>query len=83
MNARIYKRVLSEADYVVRYNATVRLTASEFKISKSTVHKDMSERLQEVDMELYEKVRKISDTNYKERAIRGGLATQKKYMKKK
>ena len=63
-------------------NATVRLTASEFKIGKSTVYKDMSERLQEMDMKLYEDVRRISDTNFKEKAIRGGLATQKKYMKK-
>ena len=83
MNLNIYRRVLDEANYIVKYNATVRLTASEFKIGKSTVHKDMSERLQEIDMKLYEEVRRISDTNFKEKAIRGGLATQKKYMKKK
>ena len=82
MNLNIYQRVLNEANYIVKYNATVRLTASEFKKGKSTVHKDMSERLQKIDMKLYEDVRRISNTNFKEKAIRGGLATQKKYMKK-
>lgn len=80
MNILIYKRVLEEANYVIEHNATVRLTAKEFKVGKSTVHKDMSERLKEVDMNLYEQVRIIANNNYEQRAVRGGQALKKKYL---
>ena len=61
--------------------ATVRATAKKFNISKSTVHKDVSVRLKKVDFNLYIKVNKILEQNKKERHIRGGIATRKKYKK--
>ena len=61
--------------------ATVRATAKKFNTSKSTVHKDVSVRLKKVDFNLYIKVNKILEQNKKERHIRGGIATRKKYKK--
>lgn len=67
--------------YMVENNSTVRATASHFHVSKSTVHKDLTERLQEIDMELFERVRDILEQNKAERHIRGGMATKMKYQK--
>jgi putative DeoR family transcriptional regulator (stage III sporulation protein D) len=78
----IEERVLQEARYIVQHGATVRETANYFGISKSTVHNDMTMRLEEMDEELYFEVRKVSDKNLAERHIRGGIATQKKYSQK-
>jgi len=67
--------------YIVEHNATVRQTAKEFGISKSTVHKDVTERLCKEDSELYFKVQEVLKRNYLERSIRGGMATKAKYKK--
>ena len=66
-------------EYIIEHKATVRQTASEFGISKSTVHKDVSERLKKVKPSLYKEVRVILDINKQERHIRGGEATKQKY----
>jgi putative DeoR family transcriptional regulator (stage III sporulation protein D) len=68
--------------YIVENNTTVRATALRFGISKSTVHKDITHNLKKFDREKYAEVQKILDTNKKERHIRGGEATKKKYSEK-
>lgn len=73
------KRALMSAEYILDTGATVRDCAEHFGTSKSTVHKDVSERLQEIDFELYCKVREVLDKNLRERHIRGGNATKRKY----
>lgn len=65
--------------YILQNKATVRQAAAVYKISKSTVHKDVSQRLQNLDYELFLKVKAVLETNLKERHIRGGIATRKKY----
>ena len=75
----IRERVIKCAEYIVETGCTVRACSAHFSISKSTVHKDVSERLKYVDYGLYEKVREILDVNLSERHIRGGNATKEKY----
>lgn len=65
---------------MIAHNATVRSTAKAFGVSKSTVHKDLTERLPEQSPKLYERVKSVLEKNKQERHIRGGLATKKKYM---
>lgn len=72
-------RCIKFGNYIIKNMATVRATAKKFGISKSTVHKDISVRLKKIDYELYKKVHKIIEINKKERHIRGGIATRKKY----
>ncbi len=79
MKANIEERACELARYVIENNATVRSAASRFSISKSTVHKDLSERLEPVDRELYLRVKSVLEKNKAERHIRGGNATRKKY----
>ncbi len=79
MEGCIEERVVEVADYIVEHKATVRETAKVFKISKSTVHKDITERLPRVNAGLAEAVRNVLDVNKSERHIRGGLATREKY----
>lgn len=79
----IVQRVLKEAHYIAYTGATVRATAKVFLFSKSTVHKDVTERLIKIDKELYAKVKIALEKNLAERHIRGGMATQKKYADKK
>lgn len=79
MNDEIEKRCKEIAQYIIRENATVRKTAEVFGISKSTVHKDVVERLPTVDSELAKKVRKVLNKNKEERHIRGGVATRRKF----
>ncbi len=67
--------------YILEHKATVRQAAAVFKISKSTVHKDVSQRLQNIDYELFLKVKEILEINLQERHIRGGIATRNKYKK--
>ena len=67
--------------YIVKNKSTVRETASRFRISKSTVHKDVTERLAKTDAILWGEVKKVLEINKEERHIRGGLATKKKYEK--
>lgn len=76
----IEERVLEIGTYIVESNATVRQTAKKFGVSKSTVHKDVSERLEHINPSLAAEVRKVLDVNKAERHIRGGLATREKYL---
>ena len=78
----IEQRVLKCAEYIVETGCTVRACSAHFCISKSTVHKDVSERLKFIDEDLFERVRQILDLNLRERHIRGGLATKEKYVEK-
>lgn len=78
----IAERVIKEGKYVIETNATVRAAAKHFCISKSSVHKDVTERLKSIDNDLYERVREVLDKNLSERHIRGGEATKKKYKSK-
>lgn len=78
----ISERVIKEAEYIIETNTTVRAAATHFGISKSTVHKDVTERLEEIDKRLFELVREVLDKNLSERHIRGGMATKSKYADK-
>lgn len=80
MKDYIEKRVLELAEYILKTGATVRKTAKEYSISKSTVHKDLTERLESINPQLAREVHAVLDTNKAERHIRGGLATRKKYL---
>ena len=80
MNSSIYKRVINEANHVIETNNTIRETATEFNVSKSTVHKDLQERLLDINTKLYEHVSSILDYHTKIRHIRGGESTKKKYL---
>ena len=79
MEGCIEERVVEIARYIVEHKATVRETAKAFGISKSTVHKDVSERLPYIKPQLAEEVREVLLQNKQERHIRGGLATKQKY----
>lgn len=70
-------------EYVIDTGATVRATASKFGISKSTVHKDLSQRLTRINPSLGEQVREVLEHNKSERHLRGGEATRQKYKKEK
>lgn len=80
MNLYIEARVLDIADYIVETGATVRAAASVFGVSKSTVHKDITERLRQINKALGEQVAAVLEVNRDERHIRGGMATKEKYM---
>lgn len=73
------ERAITLGEYIIENKATVRKAANRFNISKSTVHKDVAERLKNLDPELYLEVREILKINKQERHIRGGLATRRKY----
>ena len=77
----IEERAVEIGKYIVDYHATVRQTAKRFGISKSTVHKDATERLPEINPLLAQEAREILDINKSERHIRGGLATKEKYQR--
>ena len=75
----IPERVCELAVYIIKTGATVRSAAQKFGVSKSTVHKDLSQRLPQYNKILYEQVRKVLDLNKAQRHIRGGMATKNKY----
>ena len=79
MREDILIRVLKEAEYIVKTGHTVRATAKVFHFSKSTVHKDVSFRLKEIDTKLFKQVKRVLDKNLSERHIRGGEATKQKF----
>ena len=79
MTDTIEERACALAVYIIETGATVRSAAKHFGISKSTVHKDLSQRLPQYNKTLYQQVRKILNLNKAERHIRGGLATRQKY----
>ena len=75
-------RACDLAIYIIKTGATIRTTAKHFGISKSTVHKDLTQRLPQYNKGLYQKVRTVLELNKAERHIRGGLATKEKYRRK-
>lgn len=81
MNNRIKKRVIEEGNYIVETKETVREVAKKFKVSKSTVHKDMQERLSLINRELFNDVIKVFNKHIEIRHINGGEATRLKYLK--
>lgn len=81
MDKNISVRVISEADYIIETGKTVRELAQIFKVSKSTVHKDLHERLLKIDKNRYDKVDEILKYHINIRHLRGGESTKKKYQK--
>ena len=82
MKGIVEQRAVELAQYIIKNKATVRTTAFKYGISKSTVHKDVSERLKKINPALYIEVKRILDINKAQRHIRGGIATRNKYMQK-
>ena len=80
MKDYIEERVLEVAQYIIDSKATIRKTAKVFGVSKSTIHKDVKERLLQINPGLANQARKILDQNKSERHIRGGMATREKYL---
>ena len=78
----IEERAVAVAAFIIENNATVRQAAKKFGISKSTVHKDCTDRLQQINTALAKEVRNVLEVNKQERHIRGGLATKEKYLHK-
>ena len=83
MNYEIENRAEKLGEYIIDHNATVRGAAQRCGVSKSTVHKDVSQRLRALNPALYAQVRRVLDANKSERHIRGGMATKKKYLLRK
>ncbi|WFD10060.1 sporulation transcriptional regulator SpoIIID [Tepidibacter hydrothermalis] len=79
MKAYIEERTVTIAKYIIEKKTTVRETAKKFGVSKSTVHKDITERLESLNPVLAEEVKNVLDKNKSERHIRGGMATKLKY----
>ena len=79
MSDTIEERACELAVYMIETGATVRAAAQHFGISKSTVHKDLQQRLPQYNKILYEQVRQVLDVNKSQRHIRGGMATRRKY----
>ena len=82
MKSYIEERALEIAEFIINSNATVRETAKKFGISKSTVHKDITDRVEKLNPKLARDVRKVLEANKAERHIRGGMATREKYLQK-
>ena len=79
MHTDMEARACDLAEYLLANNAPVRAAAKQFGVSKSTVHKDLTERLEKINPALYQQVRQLLDRNKAERHIRGGMATRRKY----
>lgn len=79
MKGNIEERAICLAQYIIENRTTVRAAAKQFGISKSTVHKDLSERLPKFHPVLYQQVKEVLEVNKAQRHIRGGIATRKKY----
>ncbi len=83
MKDYIEERAVNVANFIINNNATVRETAKKFGISKSTIHKDVTERLMKINPTLATDARKVLEVNKQERHIRGGMATKEKYLNNK
>ena len=83
MNKNIINRVIEESKYIIKTKDTIRDTSKVFNVSKSTVHKDLKERLMEIDINLYNEVSNILKYHLDIRHIRGGNATKDKFLNKK
>lgn len=81
MYLAVEERIIKEALFALENSATVRKTAEKFGVSKSTVHKDLSQKLYYIDRSLYIKVRRLLNNNLETRHLRGGEATKNKYLK--
>lgn len=81
MKGIVEERAVELGEYIIKNKATVRSTAKKFGVSKSTVHKDVAQRLKTIDPQLYRKVKVILEFNKSQRHIRGGIATRLKYKK--
>ena len=81
MRSHIDERAIVVAKYILEKNTTVRQTAKTFGVSKSTIHKDVTERLEEINPTLAKEVKMVLEKNKSERHIRGGMATKLKYEK--
>ncbi|HIY27831.1 MAG TPA: sporulation transcriptional regulator SpoIIID [Firmicutes bacterium] len=79
MKGIVEERAVELGNYILENRTTVRRAAKKFGVSKSTVHKDVSERLRRVNPQLYQEVKGILEINKAQRHIRGGLATKRKY----
>ena len=79
MKTDIERRAIELAEYIIENRTTVRAAAKKYGVSKSTVHKDMTDRLRSIDRTLYTQVRQVLETNKAERHLRGGAATRRKY----
>ena len=79
MHTDMEARACDLAEYLLANNTTVRAAAEQLGVSKSTVHKDLTERLEKINPALYQQVRQLLDRNKAERHIRGGMATRRKY----
>ena len=79
MKTVVEERATMLGEYITTTKSTVRAAAKKFHVSKSTVHKDVSERLKVLNPALYSEVKRVLEVNKQERHIRGGLATRKKY----
>lgn len=82
MKDYIEERAIKIAEYIIENGATVRQTAKAFGVSKSTVHKDVTDRLMQINPTLAKEARQVLDVNKSERHIRGGMATKEKYLQK-
>lgn len=82
MNKRLVSRVIDEGNYIIKTGNTVREMAKVFQVSKSTIHKDLRERLLEIDVDLYQKVSSVLQYHTDIRHIRGGESTRRKYLEK-
>ena len=81
MDSLIFKRIINEAEYMLKTKETVREIAKVFNISKSTVHKDLHERLLDINLDLYNRIENILNYHKEIRHIKGGQSTKKKYEK--
>ena len=81
MTETVEERAVELGEYIIENKATVRLAAKIFGISKSTVHKDVSQRLRTLSPELYKGVKEVLEKNKAERHLRGGIATKNKYLR--
>lgn len=79
MKGAVEERAVELGEYIIENNATVRAAAKKFQISKSTVHKDVTDRLHRNNPQLYAQVKEVLEHNKQERHIRGGMATRRKY----
>lgn len=79
----IKERILNEANHILNTKETIRQTAEKFKISKSTVHKDIQERLQKIDIDIHNKINLIMQSHLSTKHLKGGQSTKERYQKEK
>ena len=83
MSTQIIKRVINVANHIIATEDTIRETAKKFKISKSTIHKDLQERLTKIDIKKYNIIKKILNEHLETRHIKGGESTRQLFLRKK